>query len=140
MPTFKRRSAPANTAVAYQRRVRLPAHTPSPARLGTNYVGGIGDAPAVKPPSDRKVSRIALDLSIARTKQLFSVAGETLWVKNGSAATATFDAAFDDANADAIPLVPGDATQGFTFGKFYVTNTAQAGMSVTLIVMSGGGK
>lgn len=76
---------------------------------------------------------ITIPLDNARTLHKFNIGGNVLWAARASSIGATVDVRFNDQRNDDIEFTRGFAIMGSKFSCIYVTNTAQAGESITLI-------
>lgn len=103
--------------------------------------GGINPGGSPYPPMDAAnpnagtLKVITVDLSVAHTNFLYSIAGNSFWYKIYTNATDTFSVTFDNTTTnDPLPLVPKDIVQGFPFTKFFITNAAIVGASATIVI------
>jgi hypothetical protein len=80
---------------------------------------------------------INLDLSIARDKAVIEKGGNLLLCTNASDGLAEVRIHFDETSGDGIPFRPGSIIQGIGFSKLIITNGAQPGASMDLLITSG---
>lgn len=83
-----------------------------------------------------RVGRFVLDLSTARDRVRIKIAGTFLWACDGSSSSASAQIAFKEDNADpGVTFRNGTQVSGAEYAEIYVTNTAQAGATLTLIYL-----
>lgn len=79
------------------------------------------------------IERLRIDLTTARNFYLYDIAGEFIAVERSSSAPATAAIRLDRANRDEINLVRGRIIET-VFTKFHITNAAQSGQWLDLII------
>ena len=85
--------------------------------------------------SPKRVRRVSLDLSTARTLQQVEYSGTVFWMSYGSSNDANAEITLDDLSNDPITMARGSFLQGVPFRQFFITNTAQAGESLEIIII-----
>lgn len=86
--------------------------------------------------SQKRITKIDIDLTNARTKERFSVRGTVFWINSGSNADNTVSVTLDSLDNDEFEMSPGAYISGVPFREFYVSNTAQNGESVQVVVIT----
>jgi len=76
---------------------------------------------------------ITIDLTDARTMQQYEIGGNVLWAIASSSASATMQIRLNDQLRDPIPVSIGLFIKGVRFSRIFITNTAQAGESITIL-------
>lgn len=83
------------------------------------------------------VRSIVVDLTTARTLQRIPIGGNFLWMVEASLSTASLTIAFSRENGtEGVPFRQGTAVKGVAFSEIFITNTAQAGVTVTLVYVT----
>lgn len=83
------------------------------------------------------VRSITIDLTNARNGERIPIGGNFLWLASANLASAAITIAFSRENSsEGIPFKQGTAIKGVRFSEILVTNTAQAGVIVTLIYIT----
>lgn len=120
----------------------------------TKGVGSPGDVPRMSLPgsagslggdvaiSDRGVHSQksytceVIDLTLARANELYDIAGSFVWSPDSSAATSLLQIRLDEVTNDLIPFQAGVRISGIPFKRLWLTNAAQVGDTITLMVSS----
>lgn len=76
---------------------------------------------------------ITFDLTDARNLQQYEIGGSVLWAIDSTNASATMQIRLNDQLRDPIPVSIGLFIKGVRFSRIFVSNTAQAGESITLL-------
>lgn len=114
-----------------------PYDQPGFARPGSNRSLGAGIA---DPDQDlpeyslKEITRIDFDLTLARNLEEIEVSGTVIWVGKTSSDTADIDVTFDKASNEDIPFKRGSYLSGVPFNKIFVSNLAQAAVTITLLI------
>lgn len=80
-----------------------------------------------------KVQRIALD--DARDDVRIQIGGSMFWAQNASSLTASMDVRFNTEQSDKVKVTWGFSIGGLKFSEIYVTNSAQAGEYIDILVV-----
>lgn len=80
------------------------------------------------------IRTITIDLTNARDAVELKIGGNFLWLANSNNSAALATIAFSrEQGSDGIPFRLGTAVKGVNFASVFITNTAQAGTTITLI-------
>jgi len=82
-----------------------------------------------------------IDLTLARgTPQRIEIAGSMIWAVSATSLSALMTIYIGDAmlSSDGLPVGQGFFLRGIRFSRLYITNTAQAGETITLVVVDEG--
>lgn len=82
------------------------------------------------------IRRYNLDLSTARNQEKISLGGRMLWCANSQGTSALADIQFNEPTEGGTPFLRGTMMAGIPFHSIFVSNTAQAGASLTLIAFT----
>ena len=107
------------------------------ARAGSSAAGKIGtDVPddSERYYTEKGYTVVEFDLTAARDSELWEVPGTFIWAPTGSDAAAQIDVTLNDIINDGIPFLPGTKVSGIPFRRLYLTNEAQAGETITLMI------
>ena len=77
---------------------------------------------------------VTFDLAVARTDVEVNIAGTFFWVINATNDTATASIRLDQQTNDYFPVNRGHSISGLPFAKFWITNAAQAGLTLYIFV------
>lgn len=75
---------------------------------------------------------ITIDLASARTDEELSLKGNFVWAANATTLNSRIDIRFNNQAGDVLPLLRGVSIGGVPFTRLYISNTAQAGETITL--------
>jgi len=100
------------------------------------------DYPAASQPRSGQgspaIKKIRVDLSTARDDAKMSASGSVLWAYRASSLAAQLDIKLNEQSNDDLTFQRGTLISGYKFSEFYMTNTAQAGEWIDLIVTTVG--
>ena len=77
---------------------------------------------------------ITIPLDTVMTDKLFNLTGTVLYAISATSLNATMDVALQEQGNGALPISQGFMIRGVRFDKIYITASAQAGESITLLV------
>lgn len=88
-------------------------------------------------------SCLTLELDSARDDFQLDIVGTLIYIVRGlTVSTETLDAnvnieiKYNDPKNDPVPFVPGQSIGGMPFDRLYISNTAQADKSITLLIIT----
>lgn len=99
---------------------------------GVNWQGGLAPANIpVKP--NQKIIRLDINLTIATTRQVFTVTGKSIWVAKASNSLAEIQVKLGTDDNDAMPFFLGSSISGYDFDQIILAWTGQP-YTLTLII------
>lgn len=98
-----------------------------------------GEAPPEFGIDANAIQMRTIDLTVARvTPERFEIAGSVLWAITATTQAALLNIALNDQQRAFMPFQAGTFIRGVRYSRFYVTNVAQPGQTVTLLYAAEG--